>query len=409
MRSSRLAIALLVLGAIGAACGGGVANNSNGGDSQGSSGSGGPGSGGAGSSGAGYGGGLNLGGDSSTGSYGDGGSTGAGDTCATESAEADLEPVYLAFAFDVSGSMGMGDEPWHDKSLKWDPVVAATKQFFMDPLSKGVMASLTFFPDESTERNEDDVKVKCTAAPYEEPYVSMRPLPSPDFGAAIDEITPTTEDEWRGDTPTVGVMQGTISLVERLREETPGKYAIVLVTDGYPAGCGSRLNQISAVVTEVQAALESDIPTYVIGVENPPLEGAPDTLEDLNDIAAAGGTEHAFLIDTGNPSQTTASFKAAIDAIRGATVSCTIAIPPAPSGREFDEEKVRVTYKSGDGAPTALRYDQDCETEGAWRYDSTDAPTQIVLCDSTCAAIQADPEAALAVDFTCERVINIPR
>ena len=27
-------------------------------------------------------------------------------------------PVHLAFAFDVSGSMGKGDEPWHDKSAQ---------------------------------------------------------------------------------------------------------------------------------------------------------------------------------------------------------------------------------------------------------------------------------------------------
>ena len=28
---------------------------------------------------------------------------------------------------------------------------------------------------------------------------------------------------------------------------------------------------------------------------------APETVEDMNDVAVAGGTEHAYLIDTGNP------------------------------------------------------------------------------------------------------------
>ena len=49
------------------------------------------------------------------------------ESCASAHAEAELLPVYLAFAFDVSGSMGKGDKPWHDRTLKWDPVVAAIR------------------------------------------------------------------------------------------------------------------------------------------------------------------------------------------------------------------------------------------------------------------------------------------
>ncbi|WP_437737777.1 vWA domain-containing protein [Sorangium sp. So ce1335] len=344
-----------------------------------------------------------IGGDVGPGGTGSGGSSGEGGACATETAEADIEPVYMAFAFDVSGSMGMGDDPWHDKSLKWDPVVAATKQFFADPLSQGIHASLRFFP------SEGDTDTKCDADTYTTPEVPMTPLPSPSFAEAIDAVTPQAPEEWRGGTPTLFVMQGTISYVEAQRQATPGKYAIVLVTDGYPQGCGSRNNRISLVADQAASALADGIPTYVIGVANPPLEGAPETVEDMNEVAVAGGTEHAYLIDTGNPAATTDAFKAAVDAIRGAAVSCTVAIPPAPDGRTFDAQKVRVRYTSGDGDPTALTYDQDCATERAWRYDSPENPTQIVLCDSTCAAIQADPEAALGVDFTCEDVIAIPR
>src|SRR5690349_19260576 len=40
---------------------------------------------------------------------------GAANACATIGATASLEPLHLVFAFDVSGSMGKGDEPWHDK------------------------------------------------------------------------------------------------------------------------------------------------------------------------------------------------------------------------------------------------------------------------------------------------------
>jgi hypothetical protein len=312
--------------------------------------------------------------------------------------------VYLAFAFDVSGSMGMGDEPWYDRELKWEPVVAATKQFFGDPLSEGINASLRFFPSEDEDRDE-----KCAADTYETPEVPMTALPSARFAEAIDAVTPAPGADWRGGTPTLFVMQGTISFVEAQRRATPGRYAIVLVTDGYPAGCGTEANRIQGVSDAAAGALADGVPTYVIGVDNPPIEGAPHDLDNLHDIADAGGTEQAYLIDTGNPGATSAAFKAAIDAIRGAAVSCTVEIPPAPDGRSFDAQRVRVTYQSGGGNPTALSYDQECASENAWRYDSAANPTQIVLCDSTCATIQSDPEAALGVDFTCEDVIVIPQ
>lgn len=405
MRLPTMAIVLLTVGAIGVGCGGNGATDGDG-SSQSGSGSGGSGQGSSqsttgdfGSGGPGANGSSGQGGSSSNGS-----SSGQGGACATQSASADLQPVYLAFAFDVSGSMGMGDEPWYDRELKWEPVVAATKQFFNDPLSEGINASLRFFPSEDEDRDE-----KCSAETYETPEVPMTALPSARFAEAIDAVTPAPGADWRGGTPTLFVMQGTISFVEAQRQATPGRYAIVLVTDGYPAGCGDRANRIQPVADAAAGALGDGVPTYVIGVDNPPVEGAPHDLDNLHDIADAGGTGQAYLIDTGNPGATSAAFKAAIDAIRGASVSCTVEIPPAPDGRTFDAQRVRVTYQSGGGNPTALAYDQECASENAWRYDSAANPSQIVLCDSTCATIQADPEAALGVDFTCEDVIEIPQ
>ncbi|XXS75756.1 vWA domain-containing protein [Sorangium sp. So ce131] len=342
---------------------------------------------------------LDFGPDDSAGS-GSGGSTGPDGVCATQTATAGLQPVYLAFAFDVSGSMGKGDKDWHDKALKWDPVVAATKQFFADAASDGLSASLTFFPGAGD---------KCESVSYTTPDVPLTALPSQAFGAAIDAIEPTTSSDWRGGTPTVAVLEGTIAFIEAQRQANPGKYAIVLVTDGYPQGCDDEVDTVAAVVTDAEAALASAISTYVIGVANPPISGAPDTVSDLHQIAAAGGTGEAVLIDTGDPSQTAAAFKAAVDRIRSASVSCTMAIPPAPDGGTFDKEKVRVLYTaSGANTPTELTYDQTCATEDAWRYDEPANPTQIVLCGSACATVQADVGAVLNVDFTCESVIQVP-
>ncbi|KYF84782.1 cell wall anchor domain-containing protein, partial [Sorangium cellulosum] len=289
----------------------------------------------------------------------------------------------------------------HDKALKWDPVVAATKQFFSDPESTGLMASLTFFPGPDRRR-------MCRAGTYENPDVPMTSLPSQAFGEAIDDVTPRRDDDWRMGTPTAFVVEGTVGFIEEERQQSPGKYAVVLVTDGYPQLCEGS-DSIEAVVRHVRAAREDGIATYVVGVANPPVPDAPENVANLQDIAEAGGTGEAFIIDTGDPAQTTATFKAAIDQIRGTAISCTIAIPSAPDGRTFDKQKVNVTYTTGaSNTPTHLLYDQDCAADSAWRYDDPANPTSIELCASACSTVQADPAASLSVEFTCEDVIEVP-
>jgi hypothetical protein len=337
--------------------------------------------------------------DSSADSGGSAGSdAGQEDACASAQAKTTLEPVHLAFAFDVSGSMGQGDEPWHDRTLKWDPISAATKAFFADPASRGFYASLTFFPEIGAE------SVRCTDAVYVDPDVAPTALPSTAFATALDVI-PT--QAWRPGTPTVYVLRGVFSFVDQEMAGRPGRYVVVLVTDGYPSGCSN--NRIADVVNVVSQRAMT-IPTYVIGVNNPPISGAPDTTSNLNQVAVAGGTTQAFLIDTGNPTATTAAFKTAIEQIRrGVAISCNLAIPMAPDNRKFDKEKVRVNYASGTNPATALTYDPMCTGMNGWRYDDPANPTQIVLCTDACTTIQADPNASLSIDFECERVISVPQ
>lgn len=316
------------------------------------------------------------------------------DVCESVVTGADIDQAFLAFAFDVSGSMGKGDEDWHDRSLKWDPVTSAIKGFFEDPASAGFSASLTFFPE-----GGGDEDVRCVDANYVIPDVPMTALPSATLGAALDVIG---AQEWRGGTPTLHVMKGVVTYIEQQRAIQPGNYAIVLVTDGYPQDCpDSSIASVAAVAT---AAAASGVPTYVIGVANPPIDGAPDTTSNLGQIAVAGGTSQAFLIDTGDPAQTIADFTSVVEQIRNVSVSCSITIPPPPDGRQFDKQRVRVTYESGDEA-TELVYDPECPDDTSWSYDDPTNPTQIQLCESTCTRIQSDPAASLHVEFSCDVVI----
>lgn len=309
--------------------------------------------------------------------------------CAKQTARATRQPVYLEFAFDVSGSMGKGDKLWHDRSLKWEPVVAATKAFFEDDKSAGFSAALTFFPA------DDD---RCDKSSYKTPDVAMMPLPSQAFGQALDAIG---EEDWRGGTPTLHVLQGLFDQIDSAQSSDPGRYAVVLVTDGHPQDCDD--DSIEAVAELVQSRA-ADVPTYVIGVENPPLDDAPDVTSNLTVIAEAGGTDKAYLIDTGDPTKTTNAFKVTIDAIRSAAVSCKLEIPDPPTGQTFDKQKVSVRALSG-ASETALSYDPDCMTGDSWHYDDPKAPKELVLCTDTCKALQNDERVELVVDFECEPVI----
>lgn len=335
---------------------------------------------------------------------GNGGAPPEPQVCAAQASEATLRSVYLAFAFDVSGSMGQMDYPWHDPTLKWEPVVAATEAFLEAPASAGLFASLTFFPEASD-------RTKCQADEYAAPDVPMTELPSTAFRTEIDAITPQTSRDWIGGTPTLAVTEGTLEYLGGLAATDPdAKFVYVLVTDGYPQGCdGNTIESVSAAVS----AAAPTIPTYVVGVANPPLTEPvdpvtpggltepPDTVSDLNAIAVAGGTEQAFIIETGDPEQTSSSLQAVIDGIRKSSVSCEITIPPPPAGEEFDASEVNVTFTTGAGVDQALARDDTCEAPNTWRYDDPAAPSAIELCAATCEGVQADPAAGLQVEFGC--------
>jgi hypothetical protein len=322
----------------------------------------------------------------------DGGTTAA---CAKQTARATRKPVYLAFAFDVSGSMGKGDKPWHDRSLKWDPVTLATQSFFEDAKSDGFFASMTFFPAGG---DEDD---RCVATSYQTPDVEMQALPSTQFGTALTKIG---MEDWRGGTPTLAVVQGVFDQITESEKTKPGRYALVLVTDGYPQDCDDDAIASVANVVQLKAA---EIPTYVIGVTNPPIADAPDVTTNLAEIAKAGGTGDAYLIDTGNPAQTATDFKKTIDGIRSAAVACDLAIPAAPSGQTFDKKKVTVRYSTA-GSTSTLSYDPGCKSASTWHYDDANEPKEIVLCPETCKGLQSNDDSELAVDFECEQVILGP-
>jgi hypothetical protein len=280
-------------------------------------------------------------------------------TCATQTAAAVAKPVYLVFMFDKSGSMIENGSP------KWSSSKAATRAFFESADSKGISASLAFFPDNNQ---------TCNSSAYNTPQVAMNALPSTAFAAQMDAQSPN------GNTPTYQAMEGAIGYAQSIAvgQGKDGTVAIVLVTDGLPKGCN---NSSVSDVRSLAASVASTIPTYVIGVG--------DALSNLNDIAQGGGTKSALVVSQSNPAQVQADFTKAINTIKASALTCDYKIPPPPAGATFDRAKVNVQHTATGAAAATLQYNQACTGGTGWKYDDANTPTRILLCDGSCDSVKA--------------------
>jgi hypothetical protein len=181
------------------------------------------------------------------------------------------------------------------------------------------------------------------------------------------------------------------------------KPVLVLATDGEPTGCDPNSPQDIANLAASALAGPRAIQTFVIGVGR--------SLASLNLIAQGGGTERAFLVDTGG--DVAKEFTAALDEIRGAVSSCDFSIPAdGPEGKSVNPSKVNVRFTAqGASAPTLVSQTfgsdpANCGTAGGWYYDNPQAPTMIKLCDVTCESLGAG---SIDVEFGCDTIVQPPR
>jgi hypothetical protein len=329
--------------------------------------------------------------------------------CAATRAEAAPVPVDLYIMEDQSGSMGLEG--------KWDAVSSALKSFVQLPAAQGMSVGLGFFPrapgpvpaacaacaDTDCLANCGCLSITCNArlclcaqystsscfsSDYSFPAVPIAALP----GAARPIIEALVAVHPDGGTPTYAALEGAITYARDWAARTNRKVAIALATDGEPTNCGD--NNVQSVSRLARAAAAQGLLTFVIGVGS--------QLENLNAIAAAGGTNRAYLVE-GADVQT--QFLAALQSIQGAAarLSCAYAIPAPPSGQTLDPTKVNVEVTAG-SSTTTLGQVADrarCDARGGWHYDDPRAPTQIQLCDATCTSINSGAPAQVAVSFGC--------
>ena len=243
----------------------------------------------------------------------------------------------------------------------------ALSTFAMSPASAGVGMGMAFFPI------MNGTLVECGVFAYAAPVVPIATLP----GAASTLATAINAEQPIGNTPTVPALNGAFDYARRYMSSHAGRrVSVIFATDGQPTECVQQDNSISGAIRVAAAAAAgpSPIKTFVLGV-------GPN-LTSLNLIADAGGTAHAYLVESGGSRE----LLDALGLIRSTAISCDYT-PPA-TGSSLDANAVNVKTRVGPSASEVIvpRVEGrlSCGTSGGWYYDDNSAPTRLALCPATC-------------------------
>lgn len=334
-----------------------------------------------------------------------------GATCGGTVFEPERLPLDMYFLVDSSGSMA---EPASVGASKWDLMSGALIDFLSDPRNAEIAVGVGYFPEKvqptCTAPAADCLCIpvinicftnaggSCAAADYAAPSVPLGLPPAPD--GVINSILGR---QLAGGTPTRVALEGTYQYLETWASQNPGrKLATILATDGEPTGCLGNSPAEAATLAAQALASASQIQTFVIGVGR--------SLANLNQVAQAGGTSTAFLIDA---SQDLAQgFAEALESIRTAAAPCAFEIPISTDEGPVDPSRVNVTF-TPPGATQAVvvgkTFDgsaSSCGLDGGWYYDNPAAPSRIQLCGATC---EGSLKARVDVQFGCETIVQPPR
>ena len=356
---------------------------------------------------------LNLAIAGSPGSSGAGGAAGAAGTaaCSAQTREGKRVPLDMYFLVDSSRSMTEDVA----RGNKWELVSQALSDFLNAPRNAELGTGIGYFPNlvstDCTAPADDCICIdslnlcfstgdsSCSVADYEKPAVPL--ALSANSAEIVADLASHVVD---GGTPTRPAVEGALEYLNGWASQHPErKSVLVLTTDGEPTECDANTPEDVAATAAAALAGPYAIQTFVIGVG--------DSLDNLDLVAKAGGTERAFLVDTAGDVAT--AFADALDKIRGAATSCDFAIPTeGTAGQKIDPHQVNVRYamKAGGSStlvPQVLQNDpKNCGTADGWYFDNPSAPSLIRLCGSTCQALNGG---SIAIEFGCDTVVQQPR
>jgi Mg-chelatase subunit ChlD len=422
--ATALAIAASCFAACGPAEGGGstlpYGNNPNGGSSSGAAGSAGSGFAGSGVGGSGVGGvggaGINL--DSGRADTGSDGPNCGAHTIEAKKVTKEVQTTKEVRAradvfimFDQSASMR---DP-EGNTTRWQAVTQATVGFIQSPDSNDLGVGIGFFGRAAGIE-------ECNTAVYAQPEVPIAVLPG-NAGAIVNAINrhmPVSE------TPTTAALTGAIQHARDWKTRNPMiPVFVLLVTDGEPGVAGSFWNPISNCVGTAQ-----DVPATVAAAQagatgNPPIKtfvlGVGPSLNNLNQIASAGGTDRAYLFSGNNVAQEVVN---ALNTIRGkisttetkvvtevVPLECEWVMPAATGDQQQDPRKVnvRLTSPAGERPLGIVPSQAECANfQNGWYYDNPANPTKLVACPSTCDMIKGAGDARIDILVGCDTIIAPP-
>lgn len=348
-----------------------------------------------------------AGGGTTGGTGGNGGSLDPDAACLAEPRAGEQIPLDLFFMVDKSGSMGCavgstatcnGAPNPPAPMNRWTSIKDALATFINSPQSDKLGVGMGFFPQYSNPNGTGTLR--CTPQDYATPAapIGILPVAAPAIQAAIDAQT------INGNTPTVPALSGAVQYATAYAQMNRGRtVAIVFASDGLPTSCEQNNNNIAGAeaIARAAAAATPPIRTYVLGVG--------PSLQNLNAIAVAGGTQKAYLVESGG----SAELIAALNEIRKSALTCDYQIPVIP-GKVLDPNLVAIKVKVGaNGMEQLLPEVADVNgcgaTQGGWYFDPPKPnQTKIKLCPATCNPLLATTGSSLVVLMGCRIVIPPP-
>jgi hypothetical protein len=323
--------------------------------------------------------------------------SGTQSSCVGNTYDGENLPLDIYVMFDQSCSMSCPAEQTGSglcctggPNPRIDQVRSAMNQFLMDPNSEGIGVGIGFFGYMQAG------ETSCDPTQYSAPAVRIGNLPN-NAGAVINALNRANPT---GETPTGAAIRGACTYANQYQDANPARTTVVLlVTDGFPEapvssqrpnGCNP---SIPDAVQAAQSCVGNGLPVYVLGVGG--------RLANLNEIAVAGSTERAYLVEGANVSS---AILAALNEIRAnAQIPCQLKLPPPPAGTTLDYERVNIGYCG----PTEkseifvrVKDETDCRAgENGWYYDGP--RTQMLLCESACNTVSR-PGGRLTTSVGCK-------
>lgn len=324
------------------------------------------------------------------------------DACASRDLAAEQLPVDMYIMFDQSSSMASAVPGANPPTTWWAQAQVGVAGFVQDPRANGIGVGIQFFPFHGlTDPNKDPTSPSssCYIPNYVTPEVEIGLLPgnSAAIVSSIQAHAPTTF------TPTAAALQGAIQHMQAWGPQHPGRQpVVVLVTDGFPTECDPQDPSLIAQIAKAAYEGTPRVLTFVVGFQD------AEALDNLSQIAKAGGTVNAFLIKGGDIG---AQFVDAMLGISATPLSCTFDIPPSPDAKteSIDLNNVSVVYTpSANHVPlaiTRLTNAGECDSASdGWYYDAPPPQSkQINMCPQTCQKFAAG---VMHIEYGCQPAVQ---